>query len=144
MRKDVFLGRLAVKVLLFMEFKVIYLILGAQDSCFKLAAKEKTAAGFPERSPDATVFAAFIHLPRGKAGPQTPTVSVTSRSLGSGKTKKQKRYAEIPRKCRPRIRDSVSLFSHLTEVGSHAHAEHSGPPLWQLVWRRAALTPPGA
>lgn len=107
-----FLGRLAVKVLLFMEFKVIYLILGAQDSCFKLVAKEKTAAGFPERSPDATVFAAFIHLPRGNAGPQTPTVSVTSLSLGSGKTKNKNAMQ------RQRSPESAALASEIVSLCS--------------------------
>ena len=116
------------------------LILGAKDSCFKLAANGKAAAGLPERSPDATVFAAFIHLPRGNAGPQTPTVSATSRSLGSERNAAARRSLKVP----PSQRDSVAQFSHLAETGSHSHTEHWGCLLGRSVWHRAALTPRGA
>lgn len=87
--KDLFLGRLVDKgsITVFTEFKVLYLraiwilehrILASINS------HGESNGRFPERSPDATAFAAFMHTPRGNAGPQTPTVSICYQSLGSG------------------------------------------------------------
>lgn len=88
--KDLFLGRLVDKgsITVFTEFKVLYL--GAiwileHRILASISSQGESSGRFPERSPDATVFAAFMHTPRGNAGPQTPIVSICYQSLGSGR-----------------------------------------------------------
>lgn len=108
--KDLFLGRLVDKgsITVFTEFKVLYLraIWILEHRILALISSQGESSGrFPERSPDATVFAAFMHAPRGNAGPQTPTVSICYQSLGSGKKSLAPRSAVVPpshlRYCRP-------------------------------------------
>lgn len=87
--KDLFLGRLVDKgsIAVFTEFKVLYLraIWILEHRILASVSSQGESSGrFPERSPDATVFVAFMHTPRGNAGPQTPTVSICYQSLGSG------------------------------------------------------------
>lgn len=143
--KDLFLGRLVDKgsITVFTEFKVLYL--GAiwileHRILASISSQGESSGRFPERSPDATVFAAFMHTPRGNAGPQTPIVSICYQSLGSGRGgggSIAARFAVVPpshlRYCRP-----------LPSPGRSRVARPLRP--WDCrwrrqVWRRAAEDP---